>query len=126
MDYLRIWADADGETHLEDVTVPSTFFPSEHGVAPLTVSAAVPVRGVEFVTIHADDQQPTWHSAPRDQFVVFLGAGVRIETSDGAVRELPRGSVVRASDVASKGHVTTHLGPGELRALVIPADAEPR
>jgi len=123
VDYLRIWADADGETHLEDIAVPATSVPAEPGVVPLTVSNLVPVAGIEFVTIHADGQKPNWHSAPRDQFVVFLSAGVRIETSDGDARELPAGSVVRASDVTSKGHVTTHLGTGELRALVIPAEA---
>ena len=35
MDYLRIWADDEGVSHLEDVTHPHDVLPAEPGVAEL-------------------------------------------------------------------------------------------
>jgi hypothetical protein len=120
MDYVRIWADADGESHLEDVTVPGAHTPAEPGVAPLTVAEPVPVTGVLFTVAHGGEQDPDWHTAPRRQFVVFLDVGCRIETSDGDGRELPPGSIVLAEDTHGRGHRTTHLATGDARVLQIP------
>lgn len=121
MHYLRIWADADGESHLDDVTLDDEPAPAEPGVAPLVVSAPVAVDRVHFVTVRADAQDPDWHTGPRRQLVTFLTGAATIETSDGDRRELASGSTVLVEDLVGRGHVTTHA-PGDQRVLVIPLD----
>jgi quercetin dioxygenase-like cupin family protein len=123
MDYLRIWADEDGESHFEDVTLDRAVNPAERGVAELWVSPGVDVDRVQFLTVQAVDQVPAAHNAPRRQLVVFLDGWVRITTSDGETRTLPAGSVVLAEDEHGKGHVT-ELEPGVRRVLQIPLDSE--
>jgi len=122
VDYLRIWADEDGESHFEDVTLDRVVTPAEKGVAELWVSPGVDVDRVQFLTVQAVDQVPAAHNAPRRQFVVFLDGWVRITTSGGETRTLPAGSVVLAEDEHGKGHVT-ELEPGVRRVLQIPLDS---
>ena len=127
MDFLRIWADTDGESHLEEVTTGRRVHPAEAGVAELWESEPIAVSGLSIVTVRAGDQRPDWHRGPRRQFVVFLDGWVRITTSDGDRRELPRGSVVLVEDVEGRGHVTEDE-PGDRRVLILPAppsDAAP-
>jgi hypothetical protein len=121
MHYLRIWADDDGESHLDAVTLPEDLAPAEPGVAPLVVSDPVLVDRLHFVTVKAGQQTPAWHTGPRRQLVTFLTGSVTIETSDGDRRELDAGTTVLVEDLAGRGHVTTHA-PGDQRVLVIPLD----
>lgn len=118
MDYVRIWADDDGASHLEEVTLEREVLPAEPGVAELWPSPVLPVEGLRFVTVKASEQEPDWHCGPRRQFVVFLDGWVRLTTSDGCT-ELPAGSVVLVEDLHGQGHVTEHE-PGDRQALIIP------
>ena len=122
MDYLRIWADESGETHLDEVTLDRVVTPAEHGVSELWSSLATSVDRIQFLDVQAVDQVPAEHCAPRRQFVVFLDGWVSITTSDGDSRVLPAGSVVLAEDVVGKGHIT-ELEPGVRRVLQIPLDS---
>ncbi len=119
VDYLRIWADESGETHLDEVTDGREISPAEHGVSELHVSPGHPVDRVHFLEVQAVDQRPAEHRAPRRQLVVFLDGWVRITTSDGDSRTHPAGSVVLADDVEGKGHVT-ELEPGTRKVLLLP------
>jgi len=119
MDFLRIWADDDGVSHFEDVTLPSRVTPPERGVAELWWSEPVAVDRVHFLLVRAVDQRPDWHRAPQRQFVTFLTGWVRLTAGDGQERTLPAGSTVLAEDLYGTGHVTDHE-PGEHRVLVMP------
>lgn len=123
MDYLRIWADESGETHLEEVTMSRTVRPSEPGTVELRLSDALTVDRLQFLEAVAVEQVPDWHCAPRRQLVVWLDGWVRITTSDGDSRLLPAGSVVLAEDVVGAGHVTEHES-GVRRILQIPLDPD--
>ncbi|MCD9625337.1 hypothetical protein [Rhabdothermincola salaria] len=119
MDYLRIWADEDGESHLEEVTLERRVHPAEPGVAELWQSAALPVSALHVVTVKAAEQRPDWHCGPRRQFVVFRDGSTRIATSDGDERRLAAGSLVLVEDLHGRGHLTEHES-GDRRVLVIP------
>lgn len=119
VDYLRIWADDAGESHLEEVTLERRVHPAEPGVAELWQSAALAATALHVVTVKAALQRPDWHCGPRRQFVVFLDGETRIATSDGDERRLPAGSMVLVEDLHGRGHVTEHE-PGDRRVLVIP------
>lgn len=116
--FVRIWADEEGESHLEDVVLPTRSAGGEPGVPHLCVADAGEVGRLQVIDIDPEFE-PGWHTAPRPQFVVFLTGWVRIETSDGEVRHLDAGSVVLAEDLQGKGHVTNHE-PGPQRVLVVP------
>ena len=85
MHYLRIWNDAEGESHFEEVRRPVRVQAAEPGVAALHLADPVPVDRAQFLELDGDAQDPDWHTAPRRQFVVFLDGWVRIEVSDGDV-----------------------------------------
>lgn len=119
--YLRIWADAAGVSHFEEVTRPVTVRPPEPGVAALHLADPVPADRAQFLELDGDLQAPDWHPAPCRQFVVFLDGWVRIEVGDGEVRTLPAGSAVLVEDLTGRGHVTTHE-PGRRRVLLVPLD----
>lgn len=121
MDYVRIWADAEGESHLQRVAAARHVAPAEPGVAELHVSEALGVDRLHFVTVMAHDQRPDWHCGPRRQFVVFLDGWVQLTTSDGDTCRLPAGSTVLVEDLHGKGHVTEHE-PGVRHAIVLPVD----
>ena len=121
VDYVRIWADGEGESHLEDVSMERDVWPAVTGTVELHVSPPVAIDRLQFLEAIVTDQVPDWHCAPRRQFVVWLDGWVRITTSDGDTRLLPAGSVVLAEDLHGKGHITEHE-PGVRRIVQLPLD----
>jgi hypothetical protein len=121
--YVRIWADDDGESNLEDVDLPVGWTEGEPGVPRLGIADAGEVGRLQILDVETAAFTPDWHTGPRAQFVVFLTGWVRIETSDGDERTLPAGSVVLVEDLDGRGHVTEHE-PGSQRVLVIPIGTE--
>jgi hypothetical protein len=121
MDYVRIWADADGVSHFSDVELSVQVQPAERGVAELWTSDPVAVDRLHFLTVRDGTQSPDWHCAPRRQFVTFLTGWVRLVAGDGEERLLLAGSTVLAEDLTGTGHITEHE-PGDQRVLVIPLD----
>jgi hypothetical protein len=114
MHYFRIYADADGESHFEDVEV-------EMGgqARGSELSEPYPAVGVIFRRSPAD-QFIDWHPAPRRQFVVTLSGEAEVEASDGEVRHIGPGTIMLAEDVTGKGHITRGRGTRERLSLFIP------
>jgi hypothetical protein len=109
MQYTRLYADADGITHFDDVAIPVTATPYAPPAPPLHVSAFEAATRIGFV------QEPTgwrgdWHPSPRRQYVLILGGSFRVEVGDGAVRDFPPGSVVLLEDCTGRGHSTDFTG----------------
>ena len=114
MRYFRIYADADGESHFEDLDV--VLHPVPGGS---TLSEIYPASGVIFRRSPAD-QFLDWHPAPRRQFVVTLAGKAEVEASDGEVRAIGPGTVMLAEDTTGKGHITRGVGTAERLSLFIP------
>lgn len=114
MRYFRIYADADGESHFEDLDVELR--PSSGGSE---LSALHPASGVIFRRSRAD-QFIDWHPAPRRQYVVTLSGEAEVEASDGEVRAIGPGTIMLAEDVTGKGHITRGVGSAERLSLFIP------
>lgn len=112
--YFRIYADAAGESHFEDLT-----FELVEQRAGSALSALIPATGVIFRR-SAPDQHVDWHSAPRRQFVVTLAGEAEIVASDGEVRRVGPGSIMLAEDTTGKGHITRAVGGTERLSLFIP------
>lgn len=115
MEYLRIYTDADGESHFEEVKVPL----GQRTGTGSELSEMVPVQGVIFRRTSAD-QFVDWHPAPRRQFVITLSGEAELQTSDGQVRRIGPGSIVLVEDVTGKGHITRGIGTAERLSLFVP------
>lgn len=115
MKYTRIYTDADGESHFEDVEVPL----GPPTTTQSSLSDMFPTKGLIFRRTPAD-QYVDWHPAPRRQFIITLSGEAEIQTSDGEVRRIGPGSVVLVEDVTGKGHITRGVGTAERLSLFVP------
>jgi len=115
MTYTRIYADSNGETHLQDVSVKMTA--SDHASM---MSEMVAAKGVVFRVSKSDEYFIDWHNAPRRQFVVNLSGEVEITVSDGEKRRFGSGSILLAEDVTGKGHISRGVGNAERVTMFVP------
>jgi hypothetical protein len=114
MNYFRIYAGPDGESHFENMPIALTAQPGGSEYSKL-----YPATGVIFRRSPAD-QHLDWHPAPRRQFVVTLSGEAEVQASDGEVRQIGPGTIMLAEDVTGKGHITRGRGTAERLSLFIP------
>jgi len=115
---LRIYADAGGETHMQEVEMrllPKEIF---KGNLPLRLSETLPSKGASFRRVPVGMHEVSRHNPPRRKLVVWLTGEVEFETSDGDVRRLAAGSVVFAEDTTGKGHISRHPSEGQLLMFI--------
>lgn len=119
MRYARIYADDDGESHFEDVTVAMAYENSSFSAGGWLISAPLPVTGMMFrrVTVEHGDEP---HVAPRRQFIVHLAGEAETEVSDGEIRRFGPGSILLVEDVTGKGHITRRVGDVVRETLFLP------
>ncbi len=111
---LRIFADGDGETHMEDIDItlqPRKLFKDN---PPLRLSENLPVSWYNICYVPTGMGEVDWHNPPQRLLVLWLTGEVEFETSDGDIRRLPAGSVVLAEDTTGKGHISRHPPEGQL------------
>lgn len=115
---LRIFADANGESHMEDVNIalqPRKLFEDN---PPLPLSDNLAASWCKFCRLPAGLGEVGWHNPPQRLLIFWLTGEVEFETSDGDIRRLPAGSVVLAEDTTGKGHISRHPSEGQLVGLV--------
>ena len=123
MQYTRVYADAMGETHYEEVEValaPVDFAPP---IPPLYLSAFHAATQYAFCRFPAG-WVGTWHPTPQRQYFCLLSGEVEVQVSDGEVRRFGAGSVILLADTTGKGHVTRVVGPTDLLTVVVQLPAE--
>ena len=122
MGFMRIFADAQGESHFEAVEMDfaaSEFVP---GKPVIGLSPAHTATAVAFARVPAD-WEGGWHPTPRRQFCVVISGSADIRTSDGEVHRFTPGSAFLLEDTTGAGHNTLTLGGTE--AVVFLAWLEP-
>lgn len=108
MKCLRIYADAEGESHFDEVELPTTQVSVHPDAAPFDVTASYPASRVRFTHIPAGMREVAWHRVPEPVLTVRLDGSVEYETSDGERRHVPAGSFVLVEDTHGKGHLSRH------------------
>jgi hypothetical protein len=108
MKCLRIYATPDGESHFDEVEVPTTKRSVHSDAVPFDVSASYPASRVRITRIPAGMREVAWHRVPDRNLVVRLDGSVEYETSDGEVRQVQAGSFVLVEDTHGKGHLSRH------------------
>jgi hypothetical protein len=124
LSYVRLYADAAGDSHLEDVTVDMAPLELVAGVPPAGLAGPFPGGEFYLVEIPAEQREDGWHTAPRRQWVVQLSGTTELETSDGAVRRLGPGALLLAEDTVGKGHNSRTINDGGQLLLVIPVPGD--
>jgi hypothetical protein len=102
---LRVYATADGESHIEEIRVAPTA-----GPLPLTS-----MRAISYQPARVE-----WHVAPQRQFAINLSGEIEAETSDGTKQRIGPGDLIFLEDTKGKGHITRLLTP--VTALFIVPD----
>ena len=119
---LRIFADANGETHMEDVDIILQARKIFKDNPPFPISENFPASWYNVCHLPAGLCEVDWHNPPRPLLVLWLTGEVEFETSDGNIRRLPAGSVVLAEDTTGKVHISRHPPEGQLVVHVALAD----
>ena len=94
----RVYSDADGESHFEDMFIPLT---DAGEIGSLSVES--PVKGIIFREV-VPSYDYNFHNAPQRQYIVLLDGGLQIETSLGKIRIFKPGEILLVEDTTGKGH----------------------
>lgn len=120
MKYARLSAGPDGASHFDDVTLEM-----KAGAVSSDLTDLIPVAGIMFLRYRRGAMPtPSWHHAPRRQFVITLAGEVEVTASDGETRRFGPGGVLFVEDLTGKGHLTRPLGTELWRALFLPLAGE--
>jgi hypothetical protein len=88
---LRIFADANGETHMEDVDIPLQPRKLFKDNPPLRLSDNFAASWCNVCHVPAGMCEVDWHNPPQRLLVLWLTGEVEFETSDGEIRRLAAG-----------------------------------
>lgn len=121
--YVRIYADAQGESHFEDVNVKLSLIEVAPGISPLFASSFSEASRYAFVSAEPGWRED-WHPAPQRQFLVYLAGVTEFRVSDGEIRRLGPGTILLAEDTVGKGHISEVVGETDVKAVVIQLERE--
>src|SRR5687767_5237839 len=105
MHITRLYADATGASHFEDVDIALTAVDFAPPAPPLELSTAGPCAHFVLIRVPAD-WYGDWHPVPNLQYMLYLSGGVEVEASDGERRSFTAGSVTLIEDTHGTGHRT--------------------
>jgi hypothetical protein len=108
--YVRLFADAVGNSHLEqDVTLqlePTNFVPPAPAIHVSQLRAAAAYAFLSVPAGYFGD----WHPSPKRQWVFFLSGQMEFEVSDGARYLGVPGSRILLEDTTGRGHRSRVIG----------------
>ncbi|MFH8662340.1 hypothetical protein [Streptomyces afghaniensis] len=116
---LRVYSDAAGESHLEDIRMPGGHRRSDVSTSVAWWSERIPVRNVIWRRVEEEAPPTTPHNAPRRQLIVPLSGGVELEVSTGERRIVLPGQIILVEDTTGKGHVTRALNDSTRVTLML-------
>ena len=124
MQYVRIYAGLDGESHFEEVEVAADLVRVVQGRPEFESGAPIQTGAATMMRIGAD-WDGSWHPTPRRWFMITLSGEMEITTSDGETRCFGPGALWLLDDTTGKGHNTRLIGGVEWLGLgVTLADQE--
>jgi len=115
--YVRLFADAQGESHFEDLQMdlaPVDFAPP---AAPVNLGQFLPTAHSYYVGVPVGWHDEVTHPSPRRQSYSNLPGEYEVTASDGEVRRFGAGSVLLLEDTTGKGHSTHFTGDEDVLML---------
>lgn len=107
--YIRIFADPEGESHFEKGSVEMTSNSYAPPAPPLDISIPRAAEALVFLHLPAG-WNGDWHPSPVCQYLIVMTGECEFETSDGNVCRGRAGDVVLLDDTTGKGHRTRVVG----------------
>ena len=105
MSFMRIYSDAHGETHFEDVEFPRA-------------GAEMPA-GRLMLRYQEAGRLMDWHTISQRMYYVTLSGEAEVTVSDGETRRVGPGNVTVCEDTTGKGHRTQVLETGPRLCLAV-------
>ena len=116
--FQRLYSDADGESHWEDVDVVL----QERSFAPpakaIEISEPEKVENVLFLRLKAGWDEPI-HPTPVSQKLICRSGTAQVTASDGEVRKIGPGDVWHMEDRRGRGHRTVVTSEEDFEALIV-------
>lgn len=109
MKFPRIYADEQGETHIEFREVPqheARVGPPPNPVGQMTDSEAVSTFVI--FAAPAGTKVPS-HNAPQPYICIVLSGEGEVTASDGKTVRLRAGELIYCDDISGKGHMTRSI-----------------
>lgn len=108
MKCLRIYSTTDGESHFDEVEIPTSSRRVHPNAAAFEVSANYAATRIRFTRIPSGAGEVAWHTVPERVLTVRLDGSAEYHTSDGDKRRVAAGSFVLFEDTHGKGHKSRH------------------
>ncbi len=118
MQFYRLYATEDGESHWQDVAVSleeRTFAPPAKAIE---VSEGEAATQFLFLRLRAGWDEPV-HPTPVRQKLVCLAGKVLVTASDGDTRTVGKGDVWHMEDCHGKGHHTCVISDEDFEAVIV-------
>jgi quercetin dioxygenase-like cupin family protein len=109
----RIYSDARGDSHFEDIEVPL----QEAGM----VGSLSPAIETKEMILREVDPSYDWdfHTAPARQYIILLDGEIEIETSLQERRTFRAGDILLVEDTTGKGHRTRNVKAQQRKSVFI-------
>jgi hypothetical protein len=115
---LRIYADADGESHFDDVEFAFEQTDLVPPAPPVLMTALERASRYGFELVHPG-WHGDWHPVPQRLLAVYLSGAGTMEASDGELRNLRPGTILLAEDTTGKGHISQVTGDDDMLVLIL-------
>lgn len=118
MKYFRLYADRDGESHVE--AVQAKFDMAEYAPPAPAFGISEARDAARYIMVHFPAGWTSeLHPAPRRQVFVMLSGHFEAQASDGTRMDLKPGDVVLMEDTTGKGHTARTLDGEEVHAMMV-------
>jgi EutQ-like cupin domain len=118
MRIVRLYSDAEGESHFEDVEIELDLTDYAPPAPPLYLSATTPAGQFAFMKAPAG-WASDWHpSSARNLFFVLSGEW-EVTASDGESRRFGEGSILLVEDTTGKGHWSRVVSESDSLAAMV-------
>jgi hypothetical protein len=118
MKVVRVYSDAEGETHLAEMAVPLPAESAGSAAPSATQSARSPASQYFFLRVPPGGDLG-WHRSYARMLVSYLAGEVEVEVSDGGVCRFGPGDVTIAEDTTGKGHRSRAVSSGEAVMVIV-------
>lgn len=118
MDYVLLTLDENGGSRFEDEAFqmrPAVFAPPAD---PLMSTEFEKAERMLFLIL-PKGWVGRMHPSPAKQVAILMSGSIRVEASNGDVRDIEAGGVWRMEDVEGPGHRTTVIGEDEVRLAIV-------
>jgi len=116
---VRLYADASGESHFEDIEIDLKSTDYAPPAPNLYVSEFSPAESYGFLYA-PPGWYGDWHPAPKKQLFLYLSGEIEVTASDGEIRRFRSGSITIAEDTTGRGHTSRVVGSEDALLAIVP------